>query len=83
MEPDNADSEKMAACWAWLNDRANFASVSIKFNSDHTYRHHYVTWYVKEFGWVHAIGQSFEQAVCNAMATVFNADTGEYSPGKE
>jgi hypothetical protein len=74
-------TEQQIKCWEWLNDRKNFAGVSVKFNRDFTYKEHYVTWHVEKFGWVSATGQSFEEAVTSAINTRLNYETQEYFPG--
>lgn len=70
--------EEIKACWEWLNERERWASVSVDFERGGIYKTHRVTWYVEKFGWVNAVGQSFEAAVKAAMTTRIDFKTGEY-----
>ncbi|HDS0960487.1 hypothetical protein [Pseudomonas putida] len=71
-------ADNMQMCWEWLNDRSRFASVIIDFERNDTYKHHRVVWHVKGFGWCDATGQSFEEAVLNAIKTRVDNESLEY-----
>ncbi|WP_439126247.1 MAG: hypothetical protein ACNJA3_28170 (plasmid) [Pseudomonas rhizophila] len=75
-------ANNMQKCWEWLHERSRFASVQIDFNRDHTYKEHRAVWYVEGFGWCDAKGQSFEEAVMNAINTRFDTETLEYFPAE-
>lgn len=62
----------------WLEHRPRFASVLIDFDRHNQYRRHRVVWYLPDKAWLSAEGQSFSEAVDNAMHTVFNEETGEH-----
>ena len=47
----------------WLSVRERFASVRIDFDRTGAYRQHRVTWYVEDYGWASAEGQSIREAV--------------------
>jgi hypothetical protein len=77
-------SENMQQCWDWLNDHKNGASAKTEFNKDGTYKQHRVVWYVSDFGWCDATGQSLEEAILNAINTRVDFETDEYFvPKKE
>lgn len=50
----------------WLAERSRWAGVSVSFDSAGVYRCHTVNWYVPG-AWLRAEGQSFEEAVDNAI----------------
>lgn len=66
------------ANYTWLKERSRWASISTKFDRTHTYQEHYVTWHVPEHGWVHASGQSFDEAVESARRTRINDNDEVY-----
>lgn len=70
-------ADKMQKCWDWLHERSRFASVHIDFDRG-TYKQHRAVWHVEGFGWCNAAGQSFEEAVVNAINTRINTETLEY-----
>lgn len=50
----------------WLAERNRWASVSVDFGHGGYYLKHRVVWHVPD-GWLTEEGQSFEEAVDNAM----------------
>lgn len=50
----------------WLAERKRWAGVSVSFDRAGVYRCHTVNWYVPG-AWLRAEGQSFEEAVDNAI----------------
>lgn len=62
----------------WLTERRRWASVRVDFDRNSVYKEHRVVWWVEEMGWLNASGQSFEEAVDNAMKTKWNPNTMEH-----
>ena len=52
----------------WLKGRSRFASVSVDFNKDFSYKCHRITFHMEGIGWLDAEGQTFDEAVDAAMA---------------
>ena len=50
----------------WLSERSRWAGVSVDFARGGVYMRHRVNWHVPG-AWLSAEGQSFEEAVDNAM----------------
>lgn len=74
-----AEQREHAELNAWMAERERWASVSIKFDSNHVYVHHYVVFYEPRIGWVHAKpGNGYNEAIRNAMGMRFNFETQEY-----
>ena len=67
----------------WLTERERWASVHVEFDRNSVYKEHRVNWYVKDFAWLDASGQSFEEAVDNAMKTKYDFNTCEHWVGDE
>lgn len=62
----------------WLTERERWASVQVDFDRNSVYKEHRVNWYVEEIGWLNASGQSFEEAVDNAIKTKYSIETYEH-----
>lgn len=62
----------------WLSKRERWASISVDFDRQSVYKEHRVNWYVEDIGWLNASGQSFEEAIDNAMNTKYNIETCEH-----
>lgn len=70
----NKESERHA----WIAERSRWASVYVDFDRNSVYKEHRVVWYVEEIGWLRSSGQSFEEAVDNAIKTKYNTETMEH-----
>lgn len=62
----------------WLTERERWASIHVDFDRNSVYKEHRVIWYVEEIGWLNASGQSFEEAVDNAIKTKYSTETYEH-----
>jgi hypothetical protein len=62
----------------WLTVRERWASVHVDFDRGGVYREHRVVWHDPRGAWLNATGQSFEEAVDNAMRTEYNPKTCEH-----
>ena len=53
--------------YRWLKKRERFASVSVDFNKDFSYKCHRITFHMDGIGWIDAEGQSIDEAVDAAI----------------
>lgn len=62
----------------WLTERERWASVMVDFDRNSTYKEHRVVWYDENIGWLNSSGQSFEEAVDNAIKTRYDTEICEH-----